>query len=200
MLTPNQFVRRWHSEVLATSADPDDEQLATIPSRNINDFPRLPEITRKFLAEAGLPRSCAPCLSFDDLACGLRHVWDVFSPGQWKPEEKQGLENYAMIGFDGSDNPICVDERDGQIVAIEHELLFNKNAVERRLMFVNSSVAQLAECLLLVATHPKDAGLEAIKKIDEAAAVDGTFWSYESMDLEDQRLDERSKKPWWKFW
>jgi hypothetical protein len=200
MLTPNQFVRRWHSEILAKSANPDDEQLATLPSRNVTDFPLLPETARQFLAEAGLPKSCAPCLSFDDLANGLRHVWDVFSPGQWKPEEKQGFENYAMIGFDGSDNPICVDERDGRIVSIEHELLFTTNAVERRVMFVNSSLAQLAECLLLVATHPSNAGLQAIKQIDEPAAAKGTFWSYEATELEDHSLDVFRIKPWWKFW
>jgi hypothetical protein len=198
MLTPNQFVQRWRSEILAKRADGNDEQLATLPSRDIPDFPLLPETARKFLAESGLPKSCAPFLSFDDLAHGLRHVWDVFSPGQWKPEEKTGLENYAMIGFDGSDNPICVDERDGQIVAIEHELLFTTNAGKRRVTFVNSSVAQLAECLLLVATHPSNTGLEAIKQIDEPAAAQGAFWSYEAMNVEDH--DELSKKLWWKFW
>jgi hypothetical protein len=200
MLTPNQFVQRWHSEILAKRADRDDEQLATLPSRDVGDFPRLPEAARQFLAEAGLPKSCAPFLSFDDLAHGLRHVWHVFSPGQWKPEEKHGLENYAMIGSDGSGNPICVDERDGRIVAIEHELLFSTSAGERRVMFVNSSVAQLAQCLLLVAAHASNTGLEAIKQIDESAAAPGTFWSYETMDFEDQNLDELSTKPWWKFW
>lgn len=200
MLTPNQFVQRWHSEILAKRADPDDEQLATLPSRDVADFPRLPEAARQFLAEAGLPKSCAPFLSFDDLAHGLRHVWDVFSPGQWKPEEKHGLENYALIGSDGSGNPICVDERDGRIVAIEHELLFTTNAGERRVMFVNSSAAQLAECLLLVAAHPRNTGLEAIKQIDESAAVQGAFWSFETVDSEDHNLDVLSKKPWWKFW
>src|SRR3954469_2514167 len=109
MLTPSQFVERWDSEILAKRADPDDCALATLPSRNVTDFPRLPETARQFLAEAGLPKSCAPCLSFDHLAHGLRPIWDVFSPGQGKPEEKQGLEHYAMIGFDGSGNPICVD-------------------------------------------------------------------------------------------
>jgi hypothetical protein len=200
MLTPNQFVQRWNAEALAKSADLDDEQLATLPSRRTADFPRLPEMTRKFLAEAGLPKSCAPFLSFNDLAHGLRHVWDVFSPGQWKPEEKRGLEHYAMIGFDGSDNPICVDERDGRVVAIEHELLFTTNAGDRRVMFVNSSVVQLAECLLLVAPPRSNAVLEAIKRIDAPAAVKGAFWSYEAMDLEDHNLYELCTKPWWKFW
>jgi hypothetical protein len=200
MLSPHQFVERWQAEVVAKSACP-DEQLVTLPSRDVAGFPLLPETARRFLSEAGLPNSCPPCLAFDDLSDGLRHLWEVFSPGQWKHEEKQGLEHYALIGSDGAGDPICIDERDGRVIFLDHELLFDPNSEESRLKFINSSVEQLAESLLIVGTIASNGVLDAIKAIDEAAVAGGTFWSYEAMDLDDDNVDEEiPTKPWWRFW
>jgi hypothetical protein len=201
MLTPDQFVERWLAEVVATSAFPETDKLVTLPSHRVAEFPLLPETARHFLTQAGLPQSCAPCLTFDDLTDGLRHLWEVFSPGQWTPEERQGLEHYGVIGSDGAGNPICVDEREGRVVLVEHELLFDPKSEERRVTFVNSSIAQLAESLFLVSTLPSSSRLEAIEQIDKAAAAKATFWSYEAIDLRDDCVDEeRQTTPWWKFW
>ncbi len=42
-----------------------------------------------------------------------------------------------MIGCDGSDSPICVDERDGKVVLVDHELLFDLKRRDARIVFVN---------------------------------------------------------------
>jgi hypothetical protein len=200
MLSPRQFVLRWQEEVVATNADSDD-QLVDLPSHRAADLPLIPETARRFLVEAGLPQSCAPCLTFGDLTHGLQYLWDVFSPGQWRPEEMQGLAHYGLIGSDGAGNPICIDERDGRVILIDHELLFDPKSEERRVTFVNSSIAQLAESLLLVNTLPSSAQLEAIKQIDEAAVAEGAFWSYEAMDFPGDDVDEEIvTRPWWKIW
>src|SRR5947207_4340164 len=100
MLMPYQFIERWQAEVVAKSAFPDTYELVTISAHRFIGFPLLPETARRFLTEAGLPQSCRPCLIFDDLTQGLRHLWEVFSPRQWKHEERRGLEHYGMIGSD----------------------------------------------------------------------------------------------------
>src|SRR5215204_4808602 len=131
MLTPFQFVERWQAEVVPKSACA-DEPLARLPCRGMARFPLLPGTARQFLSEAGLPKSCAPCLTFDDLTDGLRHLWEVFSPSQWRQEEKRRLEHYGLIGSDGAGDPICIDERDGRVIILNHELLFDPSSEETR--------------------------------------------------------------------
>jgi hypothetical protein len=156
---------------------------------------------RKFLTEAGLPESCAPCLTFDEVALGLRRIWDVFAPGQWKPEEKDGLEHFGLIGSDGAGNPICLDERRGQVVLVDHEVLFDRHARDASIMFINSSIRQLCECLLVVNARPNSKNMGAIKEIDEPAAAKGAFWSYEVPNRRDDGGEEYvGSNPWWKFW
>jgi len=200
MLTPQEFAERWQTEVVAKSDLPDRDRLVTAPPNLIASV-ALSDETRQFLTDAGLPESCAPCLAFDEVAHGLQRLWQVFSPTQWKPHEKHGLENYGLIGFDGAGNPICIDEKNGQVVLIDHERLFNPDARQRTLMFVNSSLRQLCECLLAVNSLPNARHLDAIKQIDEPAAANGAFWSYETANLPDDSGDESApQKPWWKFW
>src|SRR5688572_26384840 len=103
MLTPDQFATRWQRDVAATSAAPEHDELVKAPRELIAGRP-LTDESRRFLTEAGLPASCAPCLMFDDLAHGLRRLWEVFSPVLWTPDEKRGLEHYGVIGSDGSGN------------------------------------------------------------------------------------------------
>jgi SUKH-4 immunity protein len=200
MLTPLEFARRWQTEVVAKSAVPDSDRLVTV-SRELIGGASLSDEARQFLTEAGLPKSCAPCLTFDEIEFGLRRLWDVFAPGQWKPEEKNGLNRFGLIGFDGAGNPICLDERNGHVVLIDHEVLFNPDARDASIMFVNSSIRQLCECLLVVNARPNSENMGAIKEIDEPAAAKGTFWSYEAPNLRDDGGEEFvASKPWWKFW
>ena len=188
MPTPEQFRSKWRSQVEAKSSLPEDMKLLTFTSQ-APDSIRLPESARRFLAEAGLPASCAPCLSFEEVGKGLPRIWEVFSPAEWRPEEKVSLEHFRMIGSDGSGNPFCVDERDGRVVMLDHELLFDPKARDARIMFVNSGIPELAECLLIFDTVSPQARLNAILKVDPPAASKGAFWFFQ--------VDET---PWWKFW
>jgi SUKH-4 immunity protein of toxin-antitoxin system len=201
MLTPHEFAYRWQREVVAKSAVPDSDRLVTAP-RDLIVGVSISDEARRFLTEAGLPYSCAPCLAFDEVAQGLQRLWEVFAPGQWKPNEKHGLEHYGLIGFDGSGNPICLDERTGHVVLIDHELLFDPDAREDTIMFVNSSLRQLCECLLAVNALPSAEQLAAIKQIDEPAAAKRTFWHYEAISRpdDDTGVERVPSKPWWKFW
>src|SRR6266702_4694202 len=123
MLTPEQFSLRWRSEVVAKDSIPEDVKLLTAPAQQLASV-RLPESARRFLAEAGLPKGCAPFLGFEEVGKGLPRIWERYSPGQWRPEEKAGLEHYLLIGYDDeAGNPICVDERDGRVFVVEPERL-----------------------------------------------------------------------------
>ena len=186
MLTPKQFKDRWQAEVVSTDPLPDDVRLVTVPADKLASL-RLPQLVREYLTEVGLPKACAPCLSFDELGKGLPRLWDVFSPTQWRPNEKIGLEHYLMIGFDGSGNPFCIDERDGKVVLLEHELLFDTKNRNKLTMFVNSGIPQLAESLLLYQHSSPDAHRKALLEIDPPATQKGTFWSYEHSVPEDNQ-------------
>jgi len=203
MLTPEQFVTRWQAEVLAKSSLPDDEVLVVAPADTLRNLERL-ESARRFLTSAGLPAACAPCLTFDELAQGLRRVWEVYSHGQWSDEQKSVLNQFGVIGSDGAGNPICLDERDGRVVLLDHELLYHPNACGGATMFMNSSLAQLAETLLAFhAELPPPQLLERLRHIDPPAVAEGAFWHYEAMrpaELDEPEDVAANPKPWWKFW
>ena len=179
MLTPNQFRSRWEAEVVASDPLPDDCQLVCVPRERLSGF-RLSRATQEFLSEAGLPRACAPCLSFEEVGKGLLRLWDVFAPRQWQPTEKTGLEHYLMIGSDGAGNPFCIDERDGRVVMLDHELLFDVKRRDKRTMFVNSGIPEFAESLLVYQNSDEGAHRLAIEQIDPPAIQKGAFWSYEN--------------------
>src|SRR2546423_2939162 len=110
MLTPAQFTSRWRSDVIAKDPLPEDSELVTAPPDKAAST-RLSVAAREFLVQAGLPKSCAPCLCFEEVGKGLPRIWELYSPTGWKPEEKAPLELYLMLGSDGGGSPICVDER-----------------------------------------------------------------------------------------
>jgi hypothetical protein len=197
MLTPSEFVERWRAEVAARSRLPDDERLVTAPPESLGAGAnaRLPDDTRRFLAEAGLPASCAPCLTFDEVGRGLPGIADVFSPGRWSGEERARVEHYRMIGSDGAGNPLCVDARDGRVFLVDHEDHF------RTTQFMNTSVAHLAECLLAFHTAAPADRRQALRRVDALAVDDGAFWSYETApEAPAAAPGAPAKRPWWKIW
>lgn len=128
--------------------------------------------------ESVLPSEAAPCLTFDD-AESMPALWDVFGPTDaWLAEDKKRLANYRMIGSDGAGNPICVDSASGEIRLLDHEGHF------RTTQFVNSGIAQLAECLLSYMGE-KDASAfrAAIRKLDPQADQEGSFWVHEAAGI-----------------
>lgn len=125
-----------------------------------------------------LPTEAAPFLTFD-LASNPKRIWEVFGvPSQWSESERERLSEYRMIGSDGMGNPICVVLDVGEVVLLDHEDRFTT------LQFVNSSVGQLAECLLayMGEQNPERFRL-GVQEIDLAALADQSFWWHEANGL-----------------
>jgi len=160
----------------------------------------LPKETISFLVEAGLPRSCAPFVGFEELASGLRRIWEVYSPGQWKDTTKEILAPFVVIGMDGSGSPICLTEPDGRVVIPDHELFNHPKRCRRDAVFMNTSVPQLAECLLAAACAPLEERLDTIRSIDRPAAEMGAFWHCDIASELEMEAGYESRNPWWKFW
>ncbi len=101
------------------------------------DDVKMPEADRAFLIEAGLPESAAPFLNFEQPVAG---PLPTLSKHANLPET---FRRYRVIGFDGSGDFICIDQdQGGAAVSINHD---NDN----RPTFINSSIPQLAESVLL---------------------------------------------------
>jgi hypothetical protein len=125
-----------------------------------------------------LPVEAAPFLTFD---CGAQPVliWEVFGiPSQWSGAERERLAPYQMIGSDGAGNPICVERGTGAVVLLDHEDRFCTR------QFVNSSVRQLAECLLAyMGERDPERFRSAVRAIDPAALAERSFWWHEAAGL-----------------
>jgi SUKH-4 immunity protein len=101
------------------------------------DNKRLNEITRRFLAECGLPKDAAPGLSFDN--------WEsetIPTPNQVLRIDFEELNDYLMIGSNGSGDPICIDlKSNNEVVYLNHDNYFKR-------VFMNSSVSQLLKAII----------------------------------------------------
>jgi len=106
---------------------------------------RLSQASSRFLVETGMPD--AGGLSFGHLAEGLRKVYDVYGPNDvsyWNDSDRERLASYLMFGSDEGGNPVCLDlANQERVVLLNHERRFDVA------YFVNSSVSQLAECILI---------------------------------------------------
>ena len=166
-LTVQDFTRKWKSG--------DDEPLVKLPPTAVKAV-KIPDEARAFLTAAGLPRSAAPFLGFGAMGEGLRLVKDL------SRRADPSVANLAIIGGDGAGNPICVSEQ-GQVLLVEHEDMTTST-------FMNSTVQQLAECLLAARTIyemddiPRKTlatmFVSQIEKIDPPAMVEGAFWKSET--------------------
>jgi hypothetical protein len=125
-----------------------------------------------------LPDSAAPYLNFKD-AKRQAPLWDVFAdPTYWSQADKERLAPYRVIGSDGAGNPICINQSTGAVELLDHEDRFHTR------QFVNTSIRQLADCLLAyMGEHDRERFCSAVTLIDTAALVEGAFWWYEAADL-----------------
>jgi len=125
MITPKEFSDKWNSDVFP---------LIDYDIANINSL-ALSKETKNFLIETGLPESAASFLNYESSS-----KW-----GSTGLTEKFGLNSYdkmyIYLGFTGTGDLICVDEKSGEVLSLDHEN-------EKNNMFINSSIPQLAECLL----------------------------------------------------
>jgi hypothetical protein len=165
-------------------------ELVTTPTTTSGETsaPISPSFHR-FLAEAGLPAHAAPGFRFDRIVEGLKPVYESYG-GHAEGQERQRLQPYLMLGQDVGGDAICVDVANHErIVWLDHEGL-------RLLQFVNSGIAQLAECLLLYAemvdAYEREHGVgadldrcpsaliqktaERLREADARAMGAGCFW------------------------
>lgn len=125
-----------------------------------------------------LPVSAAPCLGFDAAYKPQKLLSLVIDPKDISESDKCNLESFTVFGSDGAGNPICIDEVSGIIYLYDHERGFR----EKQLM--NTTLTQLAECMLAYMGENDRVRLEnAIKQIDAAALSVGSFWSNELSQL-----------------
>jgi SUKH-4 immunity protein len=111
---------------------------------------------------SGLPYSCIPFIGFgkfkEPKLEKLVNVYDL----------DDSFESLYVIGKDGSGDPICVEEITGKIFVLNHDNGFEE-------MFMNNSLHQLAEFILLVR--------EGCSAITEKYGVDAAWNEGEAMDL-----------------
>lgn len=126
----------------------DDLLLVSAP-HGIFDAPSFPAEAARFLVEAGLPRSCAPFLSFEAVAGGPPSLVEYYGAHRFRPPDTPRLAQFYVIGSDGAGNPLCVDSaRGGEVVMLDHEDGFHTRA------FVASSVGTLAHALPFFTPSP----------------------------------------------
>ena len=184
----NGFVQRWNDYAVRT----DQTAYAQLEVLSAPDS-RLSNATNHFLTTVGLPEGAG--LRFEDLRSGLHRVYEFFGrEDEWKAEARATLENYLIIGSDQGGNPACLDLTNQECLRmLDHESKFAPFA------FINSSAAQLAECILIfqemvetfqnehegeegelyegnVPPSLVEATLQRIKEIDEAAVVENSYW------------------------
>ncbi|TKH03770.1 hypothetical protein FC682_16585 [Peribacillus simplex] len=103
---------------------------------------------KSFLSIGGLPETPPPYLEFTSSQSLLRRITYVFN----MPEE---FQKYWFLGSTGSGDPICIIEKQENVV-------FLHNSDDYKEVFINSSLNQFAECLLVYS-----------KMIDKAIEVNG---------------------------
>lgn len=189
-----EFARRWN-EYVARTGNAEAMPLVTVALPDT----RASAQTVRFLAEAGLPQGWSGPFTFD-LAENLNHVSDVFGcygqPDDWDPDVYERLNRYMYLGFDGGGNPICLDSADREkVVFLDHERFLDPDL---RGQFINSSVCQLAECVLIfqemlddywqeqgaeaelyegnVPARLVEQALEKMRGADPGMLVEGGYW------------------------
>jgi hypothetical protein len=174
----NDFNSRWDAVVSRERAKADaagvleiaDDLQLVRAAPVILDTPLFPPDAARFLVSAGLPRSCAPFLSFEAVARGPLPLLQYYGAHQFRPADSARLASFYVLGSDGAGNPLCLDSaRGGEIVMLDHEDHFTTRK------FVASSVAALAEALLILHTVPHEDFVQHLRPYDPPAAEESAF-------------------------
>lgn len=152
--------------------------------------PGLSPETVHFLKDCGLPSDCEPCLAFDKFVDPrISTVNEVFGTN-----EKE-LDNYLMIGTNGSGDPVCIDvAHKNEIVYLNHDQGFER-------IFINASILHFAQCLVKYQDFllsgesggkkfsDEELGKlrSYLKKTDKRSLAEGSFWNGELEYLEWER-------------
>jgi hypothetical protein len=147
---PSEFVRRWNDYVARVGLGT-KFPLVRLPLPDA----RISAASAHFLTMAGLPSAAG--FSFEQLDKGLKRIDEVY----WSELDRVRLQPFLMLGDDMGGNPLCLDTANSErIVLLDHERHFVIDA------FVNSGVAELAECIL--AYQEK---VEQYQRVDENAEL-----------------------------
>jgi hypothetical protein len=174
-MTALEFKEKWILE--------EDDELKIFPKSQVDNLD-IDDFDKQFLYLSGLPFSCAPFISFGDFENTiLERLIDVYNLDNT-------FDGLYVIGNDGSGDPICVQDKTGEIVILNHDNDFDE-------IFMSSSLHQMAEFIFLVregyyaitekygidaawnegeATDLKNIYREKLRAIDPDAIEDG-FWS-----------------------
>ena len=153
-MEPVEFADRWNDYMVRTGLTP-KFSLYRLPKPDT----RLSLTASDFLVTAGLPSAAG--LSFSQLLNELERVSEVYNRGQgWSADDRERLQPYLLLGNDDGANPICLNTANQErIIFLNHER--NLAIAE----FVNSGVAQMAQCILvyqeLVEKYQNEYGEEA---------------------------------------
>jgi hypothetical protein len=187
-MNTNDFISRWGAVVkqerLRAEAEgvpeiADDLLLITSPP-TILDVPSFPLDAARFLTAAGLPGSCSPFLSFEAVGRGPLPLLQYYGAHQFRSSDSSRLASFYVLGSDSAGNPLCLDTAcDGEIVMLDHEDRFQTRT------FVASSVASLAQALLVIHTTPPADFISHLERFDPRAAEPSAFLPMEVSMLDD---------------
>ncbi|QIF00604.1 SUKH-4 family immunity protein [Roseimicrobium sp. ORNL1] len=179
MMNAGRFVSLWNdlvkqvriqAEAAGVPEVADDLQLVKAPQSLLLNPLFLPDAAR-FLVEAGLPGGCAPFLTFEAIAQGPISLTQLLDDDEVIPTELSRLESFFVLGSDNYGDSLCLDaSRGGAIVCLNHEDRFQTS------QFVASSVATLAEALLLINTKvPYSEFIRQLSLVDSPAANESAY-------------------------
>ncbi|WP_085990912.1 SUKH-4 family immunity protein [Oceanobacillus senegalensis] len=179
MITPEEFIDRW-----------DVNKYGPLNKFNRQDLmvTEFSDDVKGFLSIGGLPETPPPYLEFSSPQ--IRPITNVF-------DMPQHFKRYWFLGSTGSGDPICITEK-------EENIVFLNNGDNYKEIFVNSSINQFAECILAyvsmidkaIEVNGEDAFIdndipksvvdwlkEELERIDSKCMQAGFFWSTEYENL-----------------
>ncbi len=155
-MTALEFKEKWILE-----EDDEWSALKIFPKNQVDNLD-IDDFDKQFLYLSGLPYSCIPFISFGKFEdTKLEKLVDKY-------DLDDSFDELYIIGSDGSGDPICVQDKTGEVFILNHDNDFDE-------MFMSSSLHQMAEFIFLVR--------EGYSAITEKYGVDAAWNEGEAMDL-----------------
>ncbi|MCR6596493.1 MULTISPECIES: SUKH-4 family immunity protein [Bacillus mojavensis subgroup] len=181
MLLPEEFNRNW-----------DVNKNGPLLKFSYDDLIEVPfsEDFKQFLSIGGLPETPPPYLDFTSSQASFKPITSIF-------DMSEAFRKYWLLGSTGSGDPVCIIESNERIVYLD-------NGNEYKEVFINSSINQFAECILLfsemidkaIQINGEDAFIdneipeyviewlkEEFKRVDSNCIKEGSFWDIEIENL-----------------
>ncbi|WP_438420789.1 SUKH-4 family immunity protein [Bacillus siamensis] len=181
MLLPEEFNRSWDVNK--------NGPILKFPYDDLVETPFSEEF-KKFISLGGLPETPPPYLDFTSFQTSFKPITSIF-------DVSEAFRKYWLLGSTGSGDPICIIENNERIVYLD-------NGNEYKEVFINSSINQFAESILLfsemidkaIQINGEDAFIdndipeyvierlkEELKRVDSNCINEGNFWGIEIESL-----------------